>query len=267
MALIALANAKGSPGTTTTALLLALQWPRPVLLVEADVAGSSVLAGYFRGQLAHDRGVGPLAIAHSHGDLEPSLWAQTIPLIGGSADKKLLPGLVGPHLAPAVSNLWGALANQLVALERGGMDVLVDLGRIGAGRDDREPLLRLADQLIVTTGSRLPDIAITRELVRARTSVVDAAAKELTNLSVLTIGPGRPYDAGEIRSTLGLADAGTIAWDPVNAEVLAVGAPPGRRWSASALVKSAGPVISRITERVEQRRARFSTGTLGEEQR
>ena len=33
MAVVALASASGSPGVTTTALGLALLWPRPVLLV------------------------------------------------------------------------------------------------------------------------------------------------------------------------------------------------------------------------------------------
>ena len=41
MAVIALASASGSPGVTTTALGLALLWPRPVLLVEADPTGGS----------------------------------------------------------------------------------------------------------------------------------------------------------------------------------------------------------------------------------
>ena len=45
MAVIALASASGSPGVTTTALGLALLWPRPVLLVEADPTGGSGLAG------------------------------------------------------------------------------------------------------------------------------------------------------------------------------------------------------------------------------
>jgi hypothetical protein len=50
MAVIALASASGSPGVTTTALGLALLWPRPVLLIEADpTGGSGLLAGYFRG--------------------------------------------------------------------------------------------------------------------------------------------------------------------------------------------------------------------------
>ena len=47
---VALASASGSPGVTTTALGMALLWPRPVLLVEADpTGGSGLLAGYFRG--------------------------------------------------------------------------------------------------------------------------------------------------------------------------------------------------------------------------
>lgn len=260
MALVALANAKGSPGTTTTALVLAISWPRPVLLVEADLAGASILAGYFRGQYAHDRGLSQLAIAHSHGELEASLWDQTLILAQHSQDKKFLPGIVSPHQAPSVANLWGSLANQLVALERGGVDVIVDLGRLHPpGRDDREPLLRLADQVVLTTGSRLPDIAVTRELVRSRTSVAEAAAHDLTNLAALTIGPGRPYNAREIANTLGLGSAGAIAWDPVSAEVLSVGAPTGRKWGTSPLVRSAGPVITAIQERTAARRERFST--------
>ena len=55
MAVVALASASGSPGVTTTALGLALLWPRPVLLVEADpTGGSGLLAGYFRGTREYD---------------------------------------------------------------------------------------------------------------------------------------------------------------------------------------------------------------------
>ena len=56
MAVIALASASGSPGVTTTALGLAMLWPRPVLLVEADpTGGSGLLAGYFRGTREYRR--------------------------------------------------------------------------------------------------------------------------------------------------------------------------------------------------------------------
>ena len=53
MAVIALGSAAGSPGVTTSALGLALTWPRPVLLIEADpTGGSAMLAGFFRGTTA-----------------------------------------------------------------------------------------------------------------------------------------------------------------------------------------------------------------------
>ena len=64
MAVIALASASGSPGVTTTALAMALLWPRPVLLVEADpTGGSGLLAGYFRGTREYGAGLIELALS------------------------------------------------------------------------------------------------------------------------------------------------------------------------------------------------------------
>ena len=64
MAVIALGSAAGSPGVTTSALGLALTWPRPVLLIEADpTGGSAMLAGFFRGTTPHTAGLIDLAWA------------------------------------------------------------------------------------------------------------------------------------------------------------------------------------------------------------
>jgi len=60
MAVIVLASASGSPGVSTTALGLTLNWHRPVLLVDADPTGSSsVFAGYFPTDISS------IAIAHA----------------------------------------------------------------------------------------------------------------------------------------------------------------------------------------------------------
>ena len=52
MSVIALCSAKGSPGVTTTALALGWVWPqvtgRRVLVLDADLAGSGIAAGYLR---------------------------------------------------------------------------------------------------------------------------------------------------------------------------------------------------------------------------
>ena len=41
--LISLASAKGAPGTTTSAHVLAAVWPAPVILADADPFGSDLL--------------------------------------------------------------------------------------------------------------------------------------------------------------------------------------------------------------------------------
>jgi hypothetical protein len=54
MAVFCCVSASGSPGVTSTVLGMALCWPRPVLVVEADpTAGSAILAGRFRGLQGH----------------------------------------------------------------------------------------------------------------------------------------------------------------------------------------------------------------------
>ena len=42
MGLLSVVSAKGSPGATTTALLLGALWPRPTVLAECDPSGSDV---------------------------------------------------------------------------------------------------------------------------------------------------------------------------------------------------------------------------------
>ncbi len=259
MALIALASAKGSPGVTTTALALTLHWPRPALLVEADLAGSSVLPGFFRGQVPHDRGLGPLAIAHSHGDLSGQFPEQTIQLIEDEPERRLLAGITGPQAAPAVADLWVALAAELAAREGDGLDAIIDLGRIGSVRDDREPLLRAADLVLLVTRSRLPDIAIAREVSRARSAGSDPAVREMSNLASLTVGPGRPYSAPDVAAALGLVGVGAIAWDPGTAEVLSDGTPARRRYDTSAFVRSIDPIVHELQRWIQTRRERFAT--------
>jgi cellulose biosynthesis protein BcsQ len=42
MALVTVMSAKGAPGATTTAMLLAALWPQDTLLVDADPSGGDV---------------------------------------------------------------------------------------------------------------------------------------------------------------------------------------------------------------------------------
>lgn len=257
MALIAIASAKGAPGCTTSAIALTAAWPRPVLLVEADVAGSSVLPGFYQGQLPHDRGLRQLAIAHSHGELtQHQLRENTLPIFDGADDRYFLPGIPEAAGSPSLRDLWGPLTSLLAALESGGVDVILDLGRLLSPVDPREAILTVADLVLVTTGSRLPDIYATRALVNAR---VETAARQVSNHALLIVGAGRPYPEGEISKQIGLASVGALAWDPVSAEVYSVGAKTTRKFERSHLARTATTIAHEASRRIARRRTDLGT--------
>ena len=84
MAVIALTSASGSPGVTTTAVGLALLWPRPVILVDADpTGGPGILAGYFRGTREYEAGLIELAL--SPADVADALRDVVRPFDGSTA--------------------------------------------------------------------------------------------------------------------------------------------------------------------------------------
>lgn len=258
MALIAIASAKGAPGCTTSAIALTRAWPRPALLVEADIAGSSVLPGFYQGQHPHDRGLRQLAIAYSHGEFDQhQLRENTLPMFEEAHDRYFLPGIPDASSAPALRDLWGPLASLLATLESGGVDVIVDLGRLVSPADPREALLTVADLVLVTTGSRLPDIYPARALVNAR---VETAARQVTNHALLIVGAGRPYPEREIAKQIGLTCVGALAWDPVSAEVYSVGAKTTKKFDNSSLSRTATTVAHETSQRIARRRADLGTG-------
>jgi hypothetical protein len=129
MAMIVLASAAGSPGVTTSALGLALTWPRPVLLIEADpTGGSAMLAGFFRGTAAQTTGLIDLAWAYREGLLTEALSELPIPVPDSSAS--LLPGVRAHTQAGSLAALWDPLATALKGLDRTGRDVIIDGGCI-----------------------------------------------------------------------------------------------------------------------------------------
>ena len=134
MAVVVLASAGHAPGVTTTALGLALTWPRSALLVDADrTPTQAVLAGYLRGAHPGQHGLGRLLqAAREQRPLAEVVDAELlelppVPATGRAA--RFLPGF--PH--PGVVGLFGATWPDLMAVlaARPG-DVLIDAGRIGA---------------------------------------------------------------------------------------------------------------------------------------
>lgn len=254
MAVVVLTSAKGAPGVTTTALAFALLWPRPVVLVEADVAGgSSILAGYLRGSIPHSRSLLTLALAHRQGRLDDELWQQSVPL-DEAGERHLVPAIIDPVQAASLAPVWAPLATAFASLERGGVDVIVDAGRLGAAHGP-EPLLRLADVVLLLTRSQLPAVAATRARLLGLRERAPETGMSPDGLGLLLVGEGRPYTCREIAKVIGVSVVTSLAWDPAAADVLSVGAPRPRRWEQSALVRSARSAVQTTRALVEHRRS------------
>jgi hypothetical protein len=238
MAVLVIASAAGSPGATTTAVGLALVWPRPVLLLEADTAGSSpILSGYCRGTVAHDRGLINLAIAHRTGaPLGQALQDAAVVLPG--SDVRVVPGLAKAAQAAAMTEVWGPLAGVLRRLHTTGTDVLVDAGRLHG--DDALPLLLSADLVLLATGTRLPDVAATRSRAAVLRAAMAEAAAPPDALQLLLVGEHRPYSRREVAAAIGLPVAAAVPWDPAGAAVFSDGAPQPRKRTPLARSLTAG---------------------------
>ena len=216
MAIITLASASGSPGVTTTALGLAMAWPRPVLLVEADpTGGSALLAGYWRGQ-RDQAGLLELVMAERHGVLADALPRMVLTVDG--TDVSVVAGTKSHEQAASLVRLWDPLL--LVLQDLSGQDVIVDAGRLGLEASP-QPLIRYSDVTLLVTHSSLTALAAARSW--ARTLAADVVPGH--EVKIVLVGEGRVYRAAEVTRTLGLPVEASIEWDPKRAAVFSAGTP------------------------------------------
>ena len=229
MTIVALTSASGSPGVTTSALGLAVVWPRPVLLVEADpTGGSAVLAGYFRGAAPHTLGLIDLAWALREGALAEALPGVTMPLPGSSVS--LLPGVRSHAQSRSLTSLWEPLTATLKGLEATGQDVIVDTGRLGL-QGSPEPLIYAADLTLLTIRSDLVALSGARSWADTLRGGFAQSGGE-RRLGGLLVGEGRPYRGREISKALQLPITASLSWDPRGAAVFTNGATPPKRFDA-----------------------------------
>lgn len=250
MALVVFASASGSPGVTTTALGLALRWPRPAVLVDADpVGGSAVLAGFFRGQVPHNDAMVQLVLASRSGDLPELFPTVLMPLPNSTAS--LLPGPRSHAQAASMTELWPELVEELRSLDRNGQDVLVDAGRLGM-QHSPTPLVTAADLLLLVCRSELPALAAARQWAE-HWSVASDDGSGPSAVGVLLVGEGRPYRAREVAKVLGAPVLETMRWDPDGAAVFSRGEVGSRRVGPT-LWRDFNAVIAAIDARIVQAR-------------
>ena len=236
MAVIALLSPGGSPGVTTTALALALAWPRDVLVAECDPAGGAVLAGMWRGQVAGDGGgllrfaLAAQRDAQAAGEM---IRTGALPLEDGVATRFVLPAPSGPLLARQLAAAWPAVAAGFAAATA---DVIVDAGRFDAG-PVLAPVLAGAARVLLACRPLIRLAAAAKPRLEALAALRPGEpAAEL-----LLVGTG-PYgqDAAKVFSgTLGIPVRASLPWDPATAAVLSDGATPRRGFGRSPLVRAA----------------------------
>jgi hypothetical protein len=245
MAVIALTSASGSPGVTTTALGMALLWPRPVLLVEADpTGGCGLLAGYFRGTREYGGGLIELALTSSNihdglADVSERIEGTNVSFVAGTRSHTQ---------APALRDLWQPLSAELADLESTGQDVIVDAGRLGL-IGAPEPLLANADLTLIVTRTTLPAISA----VRSWAESVQRGAFEWQQAGVLVVGEGHPYSSREVARALNSPVVATLPDDPESAAVFSRGAQPPKRFEAGVLPRGLYAAITAIHSTVSRR--------------
>ncbi|RLP08569.1 hypothetical protein [Propionibacterium australiense] len=267
MTLVLLCSATGSPGVTTSALALALGWPRSVLLVDCDRdPAQAVQAGWLHAAPLASRGLVDLAQAHRElQPVAPLLWGRTVDLLdagrGGPDEqapgpgpvRRFLPGFTHPGSAVVFEPVWAELAEALAALSGSGVDVIVDAGRIGRTGLPR-PLLAAAGAVLVVVRSSLRSLAAARlHLDGLRETILDTAAG--AEPGFLVVGPGMPYSNAEIAHQLGLAVVADIGWRPDQAAVLSDGLPAPRRFEQRGLMRSARAAASALASATGPARA------------
>lgn len=254
MAVVVLCSVTGAPGTTTTALGLALQWPRPVLLAECDRDAPQAISGGYLGGQNDGRGMASLMqTARRQSSIRGALLehAQRLDVEGR---RLFLPGFRHPS-ASSIFTAWGQLAEEFADVHYRGMDVLVDAGRVGPTGLPSE-LLRRTDQVLVATRSSLRAlVGLSGHLPTLLDQVESVSAACEVGLAV--IGPDRPYSATEISAQFGLPTALTIDWSPEHAEVLSDAAAAPRRFATgpyvNSLVKGAHGLHRRLSTRLAHR--------------
>ena len=249
MSVVALASAHGAPGVTTSALAMAWAWPlarpgRRVLLVDADPAGSGLLTGPLRAGVPDSTGVSVLAAVH------PPLTGEQVigcaVALDEASTRMVLPGVVDPVQARPLGATWTALVDVARDLSTQGVDVLVDVGRVGH-RYEPTPWFAEADLLLLVArgdvASVLPATAAVRTLASTRAGRSAPVG--------LVVDPG-PYSTGEITAALGVRDVLTLPRDEWAARALLDGSGRGARLERSSLMRAARAIVDRLTELVPE---------------
>lgn len=236
--LVGMVSAKGSPGVTATALAVASQWPRRVLLLEADPFGGDVRAGLGGGEWPASAGIADAVVDLRSTGLDEALRRRV--------------HRPAPHAPPVLAGLgcvgqsssvpWTQLAAALGRMS--GADAVADCGRV-AILDGVTALLRACDVVVLISGSSLRAVRSTSRVAPLLRDELGADSGD-GRVSLLVVGPDEPYSSSEIAAGCQLPLLGELPRDHRAAGVWTDGAPPARGFDRSPLQRGARRIATRL---------------------
>jgi hypothetical protein len=238
-------SGKAAPGVSTSVWALALSWPRPLLVVDADPAGGDLAAGLLPGRLSVDRGLvswASMTRRATPAETAATMLAQVAATLPERESVWFLPGFTTSTQGSSFTEeSWERLAGALTRVDDiHDHDVLVDTGRI-VGERGNWPLLRAADRVLVAARPSVRSVHAAQDVLqRLRLELGD-----LGKASALVVGDG-PYPTNEVTTALGLPIAGHLPADPSTAAVLSDGAIASPRFGRSPLMRSAARVAEHL---------------------
>jgi hypothetical protein len=232
MAVFALISPGGSPGVTTSALALALTWPKPVIVAECDPSGGDILAGLFAGHLKAPRGLLGVAFEAGRGPsaIAAELSSQLVPL-DDTGSRTFLAGISDPRQALGLSPVWPGIAMALAGFDA---DVIADCGRFDAGATQPLSVLAEASVVLMVMRPTLRQVAAARPRIDMVSQVLGGRDK----LGLLLAGDHglRPAD---VSRTLDIRVAASLPDDQATARVLSDGGGRRSRLDRAPLMRAA----------------------------
>lgn len=239
MALYLLTSASGSPGVSTAAAGLAYNWPRPVLLLDADPTGTSaLLAGRFQGKLEPGLGLIDLAVAAAEDRLDEAFAAAITKL--PDSDVRFLAGIRSHEQAHSLASLWPQLLGVLHRLDEAGHDVIVDAGRLGLVGSP-SLLIDRADLVVLVTRNSLVSLAGTRSWAASmRSRFAEHGSSARLGMMLVQDAPRRvqAYGDGQVARALQLPVLASLPYDKEGAEVYSHGARAPKNFETFGVVKA-----------------------------
>lgn len=241
MTVVAFASLSGTPGVTAATLAAAVHWPRPVVAVEADISNVGAdLTGFFRSNLAVNAGMHQVSLAQSRAALGvdalldpsfaisiavhelPPVAQMPIPSLPAGHRMWVIPGYRDLQTVDGVTSVWTRLPAIFDQLDDRGIDVLVDLGRLGRG-DVRLPIVDGADQVVLLASTTMSDLNRLHKRLRLPDLEDRVTGYGRSKFSLLlTRAPYEAVGPAEFEKAI-LPVLGTVAFDPEGAAVFALG--------------------------------------------